>query len=155
MKNQIREHMIDLTAAVVGLFGLLLLFKQINLLGLLLRVLHKLTTLLYLIGDRTDRGALFSQAVGGVLMLGILAFITFRMRDRFQNSPQWKAGPCPKCGGPVHRFRRTALDRLLANTLLPQARRYRCANPRCGWEGLRQRGEDEYRSRSLKSAEDF
>jgi hypothetical protein len=43
---------------------------------------------------------------------------------------------CPKCGGDkFHRVRRHTADRILGIGL--SARRYRCANSNCGWEGVR------------------
>ena len=41
---------------------------------------------------------------------------------------------CPECGGAVTRVPRSVLQRLLV--VIHPAKRYRCANSSCGWEGL-------------------
>lgn len=44
---------------------------------------------------------------------------------------------CPKCGGSkFHRVHRHTVDRVLGIGL--DTRRFRCANPDCHWEGMRQ-----------------
>jgi hypothetical protein len=44
------------------------------------------------------------------------------------------AHECPRCGGEVHRVPRTNLQRLLV--VVYPAKRYRCADPSCRWDGL-------------------
>lgn len=49
------------------------------------------------------------------------------------NYPGSTRRPCPSCGGPMSRVRRSAIDRLAS--LLTPRQRYRCASIQCGWEG--------------------
>lgn len=44
---------------------------------------------------------------------------------------------CPRCGGELHRVHRIPADKLLSRIV--HVHRYRCTNPRCGWQGLRRR----------------
>jgi hypothetical protein len=69
--------------------------------------------------------------VGGGLFIG------WRTRERFLNSPRWRATVCPRCGGPLQREHRSSLDRVVSKVWLTHGRRYRCAKAGCGWTGLR------------------
>ena len=78
-----------------------------------------------------------AAAIGLVLIVGTIVFIGWRLRVRFLRSSLWRISVCPRCGSPIQRVRRTWLDRVVSALVLPHARRYRCSNPACGWEGLR------------------
>jgi hypothetical protein len=43
-------------------------------------------------------------------------------------------GHCPGCGGPLERRHRHALDRLVS--VFRSVHRYRCVDPKCGWQGV-------------------
>ncbi len=78
-----------------------------------------------------------TAAIGLALIIGAMAFIGWRLRVRFLLSPMWRASVCPRCSSPIHRVHRTWLDRVVSASVLLHARRYRCSNPSCRWEGLR------------------
>ena len=139
MKKFIKEYWIELIAVLIASLGIyVLIFKPrvaINvqyliswLDGLFNHV--KILVTLYLTQHILD---LFSVLF---VFLGIV-FIIWRFRVRLLHSKHWNASVCPRCGSRLNRKHRSRLDHLLSHTLLPDARRYRCPNPDCGWTGLR------------------
>src|SRR5512140_2354692 len=68
----------------------------------------------------------------GVVVGGGL-FIGWRARERFLNSPRWRATVCPRCGGPLQREHRSSLDKVVSKMWLRHGRRYRCEKAGCGW----------------------
>lgn len=78
-----------------------------------------------------------SMLLGSMVALGAAMFIAWRMRVRFLRSSYWRASTCPRCGSPIHRVHRSALDKAVSKVFLPHGRRYRCENAQCGWTGLR------------------
>jgi len=46
----------------------------------------------------------------------------------------WPDRPCPRCGAPLRRVRRSAAERL-AGLFVP-SQKFRCTGASCGWEGL-------------------
>lgn len=76
--------------------------------------------------------------VGWVLVIIAVVYIYGRIRYRFRHNPRWEATVCPRCESPIKRVHRSMIDRLLGRTFMPNARRYRCTTPECGWSGLRQ-----------------
>ena len=89
-----------------------------------------------------------------LLILAALVLIAWRTRRRFLMSAAWQTYHCPRCGGDLHRLHRSSLDRLLSRSLLPDARRFGCANPDCGWSGLRRRRVDDPHRRRRPLSED-
>jgi hypothetical protein len=89
-----------------------------------------------------------------LLILAALVFVAWRLRRRFLISAAWQTYHCPRCGGDLHRLHRSTLDRLLSRSLLPDARRFGCANPDCGWSGLRRRRVDDPHRRRRSLSED-
>ncbi len=75
--------------------------------------------------------------VGWILILAGILYIYGRIRYRYRHNPRWEASICPRCESSIKRVHRNLIDRLLAKTLMPTARRYRCTNPECNWGGLR------------------
>jgi hypothetical protein len=70
---------------------------------------------------------LFFVLLSGAYLLIRLAYRKTIQRGEF----------CPRCGGAkFHRVRRNTADRIFGIGL--QTRRFRCANPNCKWEGMRQ-----------------
>ncbi len=106
-------------------------------------VLNKLAAVNAQVGTAV-RAGLEALGVWGLVGIGVavaaLGYLVWRIRYRWQKSTRLVAGVCPRCGGGLHRVPRRAVERALSATLLPHARRYRCANEACGWEGLRRRG---------------
>jgi predicted nucleic acid-binding Zn-ribbon protein len=71
-----------------------------------------------------------------LLVLAVLAGVYVWMHLNYQKKIQ-SGEFCPKCGGnKFHRLHRHSSDRIFGIGL--SARRYRCANSNCGWEGVRQ-----------------
>jgi len=78
------------------------------------------------------------------ILLLIIAWFIGRSWFRHQ---VLKGDSCPKCGKTsFHRIHRTLLDRILGVSL--PARRYRCDNPLCRWNGLRNRTPSTHHSHS-------
>lgn len=75
--------------------------------------------------------------------LSAVLVLIWVIRWQFLNAKTWSPSECPKCGSELHRIHRTSFDRLLSQTLLPEARRYRCENPYCHWDGLRRHRREE------------
>ncbi len=72
----------------------------------------------------------------GLLLFAILAGIYLLLRLLYSRQIH-RSDFCPKCGGSkFRRVRRRTIDRVLGMGL--DARRFRCANPDCHWEGMRQ-----------------
>ncbi len=92
----------------------------------------------------------------GLLFLAVLAGVYLMVRLNYRKQIQLSEY-CPKCGGgKFHRIRRHTTDRILGLGL--STRRFRCANPNCGWEGMRQYyprpkswGKSEHHSRRSQS----
>jgi hypothetical protein len=72
----------------------------------------------------------------GLLFLAVACGVFLYLRLNYNRHIE-RSEFCPKCGGTkFHRVRRHTADRLLGIGL--EARRFRCANLNCNWEGLRQ-----------------
>jgi hypothetical protein len=72
----------------------------------------------------------------GLLIIAVLTSIYLLVRFNYKRQIQ-RSDLCPRCGGDkFHRVRRHTADRVLGIGL--STRRYRCANPACRWEGMRQ-----------------
>lgn len=124
------------------LLGLFLLFEPFNLREMVWawarttahRVLAHLTRLDDAISGMLTRISP-SDAVGlGLIVIAVVA-IVLRTRWRLLTDKRYTALACPRCGGPIHRVHRKGVDRWI-NAYVP-VRRYRCADSRCRWEGLR------------------
>lgn len=77
-----------------------------------------------------------SDAVGLVLLVGVLLLARWRLRWRLQRSPSLTAKYCPNCGEALHRVHRRPLDRAISLAIAP-VHRYVCSSPDCRWKGLR------------------
>jgi hypothetical protein len=77
-----------------------------------------------------------SDAIGLVLIIGVLLLARWRLRWRLQHSPSLTARQCPSCGETLHRIHRKPLDRVI-NWAIAPVHRYVCGNPDCRWKGLR------------------
>ena len=117
---------IEIIAVIVVVVGAILLFD----LTPIARTVDRIVVSIF--GRLTP-----AAVIGPALIAGAGLFIGRRLRVRFLRSTYWHVSVCPRCGGPLHRVHRSWLDRITTNTLLPRARRYRCSNADCRWEGLR------------------
>ena len=64
---------------------------------------------------------------------GSMARSELRSRREYQNVGTGEAVMCPHCGNTTRRIPRRPLDRVV--NVLWDVKRFRCANPTCGWEG--------------------
>lgn len=137
-----RKVGIELVGLLVVGLGLFLVFEQMNLRETAAvwfrEMAGRLLSRSQQLGDNLD--ALIEQispsdVVGFALIFGALALILLRVRWRLLNNSKLTAVICPKCGGSIHRTRRTGIDRLIS-AYVP-VRRYRCNNATCRWHGLR------------------
>ena len=151
MKKALKEYRVEVFALVIAVLGLLMVLQR-----------HRIEPFLrtaYSQGFATARqlneslrvafpqfvASLTPMTVAGVIIvIGMVAFVVWRIRYRFFNSERFKATVCPVCGSEIHRIHRTVIDRFLSWTLLPFARRYGCENPDCNWTGLRRRRHHEH-----------
>lgn len=83
-----------------------------------------------------------ADVVGFLLVLLALFLILLRVRWRLVQSARLTGRQCPRCGGPVHRIHRRAIDRAIS--FFVPVRRYGCRDGDCAWRGLRiGRGHDD------------
>ena len=150
MKKFLREYRVELSALLLAAIGIFLLVEQMDLRQKMSEVVHSIATILSLLLNHTEnfffhyvRNLRPSDLLGWILLIVFLLFVTWRIRYRFTNDDRWMVETCPKCGAELHRTHRSTLDRILAAIFLPNARRYRCNNRKCGWSGLRRRLEHE------------
>lgn len=146
MKKFLKEYTLELIAAVLILCGVLLMIIDFPARSTIVTASTNifqaiLAALRQIISGASNRlaGLAISDALGILLVLAALGYLVWRIRHRFHTSPRWESEICPKCSSPIMRVHRTWWDRFLGATLLPEARRYRCVNPRCGWSGLLKR----------------
>ncbi len=72
----------------------------------------------------------------GLLFFASLACLYILVRLNYSRHIH-RSDFCPKCGeSKFHRVHRRTIDRVLGIGL--ETRRFRCANPACHWEGMRQ-----------------
>jgi hypothetical protein len=142
LKRIIAEYKIELGALFMGLLGVFLILERVELWKLLEKLVQTIKTLINWIGE-TIVGLLtnlsLSDLFGMLVIILAILFLVWRIRVRFEKSSHWMADVCPRCGSNLHRVHRTSFDRFLSRSLLPDARRYRCENRECSWEGLRRR----------------
>jgi Zn-finger nucleic acid-binding protein len=146
MKRFFKEYAIELIAGGFILLGLLLLVARFEFRASFMNVLTGLfsgilSVLNRILSKISSRAAVLtaSDALGILLILLAVGFIIWRVRHRFITDRRWEIDTCPQCSGPIMRVHRNWLDRVLGVTFLPEARRYRCMDPQCGWSGLLRR----------------
>jgi ABC-type multidrug transport system fused ATPase/permease subunit len=144
MKKYFKEYRVEIVIVLLILVGIFLLFERLDLKSLLASGFQLLWTSLKNLLSLIRIGVNFyifnlslSDFIGWILLFLAVALAVGVSRYRFSHSPTFQATVCPKCGGDLHRVHRKYFDRLLSRTLLPHARRYRCASPECRWTGLR------------------
>lgn len=121
-----RGYRVELIALGVVALGVVLLLDWTPIVSLVDRIIVGMA-----------RSLTLPMLIGLGLVIGAGAFIGWRGRVRFLNSPYWRATACPRCGSPIHRMHRNVMDKAVSKLFLPHARRYRCEKPECGWTGLR------------------
>lgn len=154
MKHFIKEYAVELASAVLIIIGIFLVVN-FTLRDSILSALGKgintvIGTMKQVPSDINSRaaGLSTSEVLGGLLILLAVGFIIWRIRYRFQTDQRWETDFCPKCSSLIMRVHRNLWDRILGVTLLPDARRYRCVDPKCGWSGLLRRHLHRRRHRS-------
>ena len=160
MKRILKEYAIELIAGGIILCGISLVVvgHEIRatllaaLTDLLKGILSVLDRFLSSIGSRATTLSA-SEALGILLALLAVAFIIWRIRYRFHTGKRWAIEACPKCSGSIMRVHRKWFDRVLGATFLPEARRYRCTDPHCGWTGLLRRHISHHHRRSERVPE--
>jgi Zn-finger nucleic acid-binding protein len=155
MKRFFKEYAIELVAGGFILFGIFLMVERFEIRSTFLTALTGLFSGILSILNRilsriSSRAAVLTvtDALGILLILLAVVFIIWRIRRRFHTDRRWEIDACPKCSGPIMRVHRNWLDRVLGVTFLPEARRYRCMDPQCGWSGLLRRHIHHRRRRS-------
>lgn len=144
MKKILQDYWLEIMVLLVAFLGVVLLAGNAGTAGAVkTRMLNSFADLQQSITGSLNRldGYVASftafDLVGWLLVALMLYFVVVRMRRRFRNNPENAATVCPRCASQIRRVHRSTWDRILANTILPNARRYACTNKRCGWSGLR------------------
>lgn len=75
--------------------------------------------------------------IGWVIIIATVSFVYARIRYRYRSKSDLIASTCPSCNSSIKRIHRSSFDRFLGATIMPDARRYKCTNRSCGWQGLR------------------
>lgn len=159
MKSIIREFRTEIIIVLILAVGFGFLLLDIGLGGqlrsgvgtLLTQVLDQVGELRYQV-SRYILGFSPIQILAWAVIIGAITWLVRRIRYRFRHSLHFAATVCPVCESPIRRTHRSMLDRLLSKTILPEARRYSCSNPQCGWSGLR---HHRYRPQSFVPHEDL
>lgn len=142
VRQFVTKYRFELVWVGLVLLGLFLLFEPFNLREMVWawarNAAHHLLAHLTRLDDAIS-GMLTrispSDAVGLGLIIASAVAIVLRTRWRLLTDKRYTALVCPRCGGSIHRVHRKRVDRWI-NAYVP-VRRYRCADSRCRWEGLR------------------
>jgi hypothetical protein len=160
MKRFLKEYTIEIIAAGIVLFGVFLMFERFQIRNTLITVVTTMVNAVFFVLRETlawinNRVAALtaSDALGILLILLAVGFIVWRIRYRFLRDKRWETDLCPKCSSPIMRVHRNWRDRLLGVIFLPDARRYRCVSPQCGWSGLLKRHISHRRHRTERVSE--
>lgn len=137
-----KKYRFELAWTGLVLVGLFLLFEPFSLRetlwawarGTAHRLLIHLSSLDQAIGNFLARTSP-SDLLGFALIAAAVVALLLHTRQRLLTDERYTAIKCPKCSGAIHRVHRTSLDRWVS-AYVP-VRRYRCADSRCRWEGLR------------------
>jgi hypothetical protein len=155
MKRFLKEYTTELIAGVLILCGIFLMVERFEIRATFLTILTGLFDGIWSIlkgipSSVSGRMTVLTttDALGFLLILLAVGFIIWRIRHRFNTDKRWEIDACPKCSGPIMRVHRNWRDRVLGVTFLPDARRYRCMDPQCGWSGLLRRHVHHKRRRS-------
>jgi hypothetical protein len=148
-KNIFRKYRLEIVILLLVLVVVIFLVGNFGIQGIVTRILDGAIALLqYIYLSSISWLIAFSQdfslmdSLGVVFIIGAGGFVFWRIRHHFQNDPEYEATACPRCGSSIKRVRRTAFDRLLGMTILPDSRRYCCTNRNCNWVSLRHRRPD-------------
>jgi hypothetical protein len=146
VKKLFAEYRLELIAGMAALVGVILIGLRDRVVNLLKQGYDQLVDILDMLNHalRSDlprylQALSIFTVIGWLLVLLAVVFVVYRVRYRFTYSDRWRASECPRCGGRLQRIHRNFIDRLLARTLMPEARRYQCEDDNCRWSGLRRR----------------
>lgn len=144
MKKILQDYWLEIMLLLAALLGVVLLAGNAGTAGAVkTRMLNSFADLQQSISGSLTRldGYVASftafDLVGWLLVVLMVYLVVVRMRRRFRTNPENAATVCPRCSSQIRRVHRSTWDRILAATILPNARRYACTNKRCGWSGLR------------------
>jgi hypothetical protein len=153
MRKLFRDYRIEILAGLFALLGVLFLSLRGVIAAFFARNGQEISAFGRIILQLLDgwviqarQGLSISTVLAYLAVFLALVMIAWRIRVRFLTSVSWKATICPRCGNEIHRVHRNWFDHFLSLTLLPSARRYRCANEKCRWSGLRRRRPHETHS---------
>lgn len=138
-RNWISENFIELILLFLFVFGLLLVINPIDIRDTFFSWL--ITALLWLGQVAKLIESFFlsisrARLVGGVLLIGAIIILYWRLLYRLKKSRLLFKDKCPRCGN-IHlkRIHRKLLDRLISRISNLHLYRYYCSN--CKWSGLR------------------
>ena len=144
-KSIIREFSIEVIIGVIFLFGVFLLFEEME---IKTYVFHGIVTFFQPITQGFSRLLGFilgtaeefetSDIVGTMLILIAFMLLTYRVRQkaiiRFHD-----LDACPDCGGDLQHVHRNLIQRIASSLFLIKIRRYHCKS--CDFDGLRMRAK--------------
>jgi len=136
MGKLLKEYRIEVGAVISILLGVFLLVEQFDIIPTVKESVQAIPKTVHAYMTNYITSFSPSDLLGWILILAALGAIAWQARARYLRSPRYRSKTCPRCGGSLQRIRRRSLDRFLSQNLLPDARRYRCANPDCRWSGL-------------------
>lgn len=137
MGKFLKEYRIEVGAVISILLGVFLLVEQFDIIPTVKESVLAIPKAVHTYVMNYIANFSPSDLLGWILILAALGVIGWQVRSRYMRSPRYRSKICPRCGGSLQRVRRSSLDRFLSQYALPEARRYRCANPDCRWSGLR------------------
>ncbi len=139
MKESLRKWRFEIVLGTALAAGLFLLFEQMSIRTAIREGLQSLGSAGEQLLVRSAEVVVphtASDAIGLVLIIGVLFLARWRLRWRLQRTPSLAAKQCPSCGEALHRIHRKPLDRVIDWVIAP-VHRYVCGNPSCRWKGLR------------------
>jgi hypothetical protein len=138
----LRRYSFEIVWAIVIALGMFLVLERMSIRATLMRWTQQGMAILFDSVGRVANALMafvarttLSDALGLVLLAGALMAILLRVRWRLLRTPALTVIKCPHCGSVIHRVHRHGGDRLV-RWFVP-VRRYRCANRKCRWSGLR------------------
>ena len=144
MRKFLKNYWVEIIILLAVLFALFMMVGNFDLVksatrGLILAVNQVNRSFVPAINQLIDKILSFSliDLLGVAIIIGACFLLYNRARHRYRTNPDNSATVCPHCGSQIKRIHRSGFDRLLSKTLKPNARRYSCVNPACGWDGLR------------------
>ncbi len=144
-KSIIREFTIEIIIGVIFLFGVFLLFEEMEIktyvfhavVNFFQAITHGFSHLLGTILGTAEEFET-SDIVGTLLIIIAFLLLTYRIRQkaiiRLHDLDQ-----CPDCGGDLQHVHRNLIQRIASKLFLLKIRRYHCKT--CDFDGLRMRAK--------------